>query len=327
MTRAAPFRSRLRTRVVGSVLVAAVVFACAELALRALGFAFSPFTHYEQNDWEVFAEGENRVDYWPDPRLFWKLIPSRQVTTAFGAGSWINAHGMRGPETTVAKPRGVRRVITLGDSGTFGWEVPEPECYPRQLEAVLRKALADDRVEVVNAGIPGTTSLQGRRWFESRVVDFEPDVVVLAFGGNDGDRLEVADRARHILPEQLTLDQVLLTSRVYQLLYKLVAWDARAALGADKRRWVPRVSVEEFEENYRAILDRAAAAGAHAVLLARPGPDWTSYREVEMRLARERDLPYLDDGINGHPPGAQYAQVAQRVAAAILARGWLGPGA
>lgn len=315
--------TRLGARVAVSSVVAALAFVVVELLLRVLGFSFSPYTHYEQNDWEVFAEGRNRADYFPDPQLFWTLIPSRHVTGEFGAGAWINAHGMRGPETPVHKPSGVRRVITLGDSGTFGWEVPEPECYPRQLESSLRVRLGDPRIEVVNAGVPGTTSLQGRRWFERRVAHFEPDVVVLAFAGNDGDRLEVADRDRHIVPAQLTVNQALLASRVYQLLYKLVAWDARAALGAEHGRWVPRVTVEDFEANYRAILDRAAALGAHAVLLARPGPDWTSYRAVEMRLAEERDLPYLDDGINGHPPGSEYRKVAERVADVIVARGWL----
>lgn len=95
-------------------------------------------------------------------------------------GVRINSLGLRGPEVAVAKPPGVRRVLCLGDSCTFGAAHP----YPEILQQIL-DARAPGRFEVLNGGVIGYTSLHGLEWFERELSPLRPDVVTLYFGWND----------------------------------------------------------------------------------------------------------------------------------------------
>ena len=88
----------------------------------------------------------------------------------------INSHGFRSPETTVAKPPGVRRVVCLGGSTTVQGRT-DADTYPALLERELRAARPGLAVEVLNLGINGITS---DHWLTrlDEVFRFEPDVVV-----------------------------------------------------------------------------------------------------------------------------------------------------
>jgi acyl-CoA thioesterase-1 len=75
------------------------------------------------------------------------------------------------------------RIVALGDSLTEGLGVDPESAYPAQLE---RRLQADGyAVEVINAGNSGETSsgaLSRIDW----VLNLQPDIVILATGGNDG---------------------------------------------------------------------------------------------------------------------------------------------
>jgi len=97
----------------------------------------------------------------------------------------VNSLGFKGPEVAVPKPPGVFRILTIGDSCT--WGPPNDDwTYPRIMERVLN-GLVDrgsvTRVEVVNAGVYGYN-------FErviKRLDDFlavDPDLVTIYLGWN-----------------------------------------------------------------------------------------------------------------------------------------------
>ena len=75
-----------------------------------------------------------------NPRLRFELRPGSAVRAEVDYR--VNAEGLRGAETTVEKPAGVRRVAVLGDSIAFGYWVAEGDGFPRQLEAMLNEAAA-----------------------------------------------------------------------------------------------------------------------------------------------------------------------------------------
>lgn len=75
------------------------------------------------------------------------------------------------------------RVVFLGDSLTAGYGLAEDEAYPALLEAQLREA--GHAVEVVNAGRSGDTSAGGLARIDW-LLRQQPDLVVVALGGNDG---------------------------------------------------------------------------------------------------------------------------------------------
>ena len=59
---------------------------------------------------------------------------------------------MRGPDVEMPKPPDTIRILNLGDSIAFGWEVAYEETYGFQLAELLADKGLD--VEVINAGIP-----------------------------------------------------------------------------------------------------------------------------------------------------------------------------
>src|SRR6266850_3822339 len=93
--------------------------------------------------------------YEPDPLLYWRLKPNQNCYTKVDHKPvHINSHGTRGPEFQSQKPTNSFRIISLGDSKTFGWGLSESETYSSLLEKWLQERVGTHyRVEVVNAGV------------------------------------------------------------------------------------------------------------------------------------------------------------------------------
>jgi lysophospholipase L1-like esterase len=95
-----------------------------------------------------------------------------------------NARGFRGPDIGVPKPPGVFRIVALGGSTTYGDQIPKWEdAYPAQLQSILRGS--HPSVEVINAGVPGYSSWEMLISFEFRLLDLEPDLLIVYEGIND----------------------------------------------------------------------------------------------------------------------------------------------
>jgi hypothetical protein len=121
-----------------------------------------------------------------DERLGSLLRPSLDVRKTFGGHERVvrvttNASGLRGPELPTGRTPGVRRVLALGDSFTFGDAVEAEEAWPAQLEARLNRGGPANRWQVINAGVPGHGT--GQELLLAQILEdrLEPDVVVLGF--------------------------------------------------------------------------------------------------------------------------------------------------
>lgn len=122
----------------------------------------------------------------------------------------INAGGMRSDRDFAhAKPPGTKRIVSLGDSFTVGYEVAQADCFSSVLERELRaRGLA---VEVLNAGVSGYSTAEACLYLERELYRYEPDLVLLSFFENDLlDNLrtglfelvdgELVERARRYVP-------------------------------------------------------------------------------------------------------------------------------
>jgi len=157
---------RLRRLVQNLVLFAGVFLLCAvvvEIGLRLAGY------------------GKLEI-YQPDAKLYWRLRPNQECYTKVGHQPvHINSHGTRGPEFATAKPANTVRVLSLGDSRTFGWGLPDEKTYARQLEALLQQHLDKGKtVEVINAGVNAWSFPQMQVFFRDIGLKWAPDFVVLA---------------------------------------------------------------------------------------------------------------------------------------------------
>jgi lysophospholipase L1-like esterase len=97
-----------------------------------------------------------------------------------------NSLGYRNQEFPVHKPEGAYRLALLGGSTTYTIKVPDnAQTFPSQLEHTLRDRYGYQQVEVINAGAGGYTSWESLVNLEFRVLDLEPDAVIVYQGVND----------------------------------------------------------------------------------------------------------------------------------------------
>jgi lysophospholipase L1-like esterase len=92
----------------------------------------------------------------------------------------INQHGFVGPPVREPRPRGLVRVMTIGDSVTFG-PYYAPASYPRAMEREL--AAAGVPAEVINTAVQGY-SLEKVLKRVDEFVQLEPDVIAIMIGWN-----------------------------------------------------------------------------------------------------------------------------------------------
>ena len=160
-------------KVLYSLITSSAIFIAFEFLLRLIGFQVTlntekmvftfPLDDYNKNAPEPFLTRDDTV--------FWR--PKAGVMDH-------NTKGFYGPEFSIEKKPGVTRIVCLGDSCThFG-----PETYPDILRVYLDE-VAPGQFEVINAGVIGYTSFQGRKLLESEVLDWSPDIVTVYFGWND----------------------------------------------------------------------------------------------------------------------------------------------
>ena len=96
-----------------------------------------------------------------------------------------NSLGYRGEEIRIPKPAGQFRIVTLGGSTTYTGNVDDyKKSYPYLLEKYLRRK-GQRNVTVVNAGADAWSSWESLINFELRVLDLDPDMIIVYHGLND----------------------------------------------------------------------------------------------------------------------------------------------
>lgn len=259
----------------------------------------------------VGNEFESSPVVWDDD-VFWRMKPGAEGRVAWEDG--INEEGFRGPLRAVPKPKGVRRVLLLGDSCTHGTHARLDATFGARLERWLGTHDAS-AWEIINAGTPGFSVFQMSRMFDVTVDDHRPDVVVLypgawndyvpAMGGDDETLYERMRSARSGL-NRLRMVQV------------LRGWarpppdaeEARRERKEYRKRWSradagphgPRVPKASFRRLLDGLVTKVKANGAHVVLMVPPAPLRTrerwpvsgEYAQMVRDVARARGADLID---------------------------------
>lgn len=98
-----------------------------------------------------------------------------------------NSAGIRDREVALVSPADTIRVLTMGDSHTFGYGVKNEDTWPRQLARELSGSRAVDgrQFEVINGGIEGLSLQQELQFFKEKLSRLRPDHLILAYYWND----------------------------------------------------------------------------------------------------------------------------------------------
>jgi len=97
----------------------------------------------------------------------------------------INNLGFRGEDISPEKPDGVYRIVAIGGSTTFAVYLPWRKSYPYYLQEILRERLGTDKIEVINAGMTGSTSGESLSRLYHQLLPIDPDMVIVYHGYND----------------------------------------------------------------------------------------------------------------------------------------------
>ena len=200
------------------------------------------------------------------------------------------------------KAPGQVRIVTLGDSSTFGWGVDAEWTYQRLLEARLSEWIPD-RFEVLNLGMPGYNTRHGLGVLRHWALALEPDLLIVSFGANDP-RLVPRPTDALLAADDTPLGALrfaALRLHTYRLLRRLLlsAVDPlrRERVQATERQapLVPAVDLDGYRDNLRAIVELGRRAGAPTIFVSVCTRD-ARYVEAMRQVARASGSGFLDVG-------------------------------
>lgn len=115
-----------------------------------------------------------------DDELLWRNNPSYKKEDLYGP---INSLGFRGPEIPADSLAAGLRLLSIGESTTFGYNLPWRASYSFRLEQILRSR--GHPAFVLNAGVRGWSTLQGVRYLARDIDSIRPHIVLFYFEIND----------------------------------------------------------------------------------------------------------------------------------------------
>lgn len=145
--------------------------------------------------WQAFARGDvaprsshalaaiTRVSR--NPAVIYELRPN--LSTRFGGCRLVtNSLGARA-EREYARERdhAVLRIVGVGDSGMFGWDVDQGGDYLSVLERNLDARTDCAGCEVINLAVPGYNTRQELERLKETGLPLKPDIVILGWCAND----------------------------------------------------------------------------------------------------------------------------------------------
>lgn len=215
-----------------------------------------------------------------DHALGWKFDPGALL----GAdGERANSFGFRGPEPRPVSNPNDRRILCVGSGLTFGVGVGPEETYAAFLERWLRQSRRQSHWDVLNAGVPGYTSIQALGRLRQIGHEVAPSIVILCVGSWHGYTAAIEEEDDRILgvlePRPRAFPWSLASVRTLAAELRpeppaetVAAWSHAGELWRHYRRRPagPRVPAQKFEKALRALVAECRKLGALPVLVMPP---------------------------------------------------------
>ena len=131
----------------------------------------------------------------------------------------INSFGMRDEEFDTGSIRSLYKIAVIGDSHAYSIMVKnKAETFPSQLEKYLNHNIGQRMVKVLNFGVPGYNTAQELELLKTKVLIFEPRMVILQYFIND------THICNYIQPEDKKLNSLIHKSQFLVLLWKNILY-------------------------------------------------------------------------------------------------------
>jgi lysophospholipase L1-like esterase len=318
-------------RVAAGILPTLVLLGAAEIGLRVFGL------DRPQLRSPLLTDGAEAL-HREDDELFFALKPDLDVEWQ-GVRVRTNHLGLRSPEVG-PKATGEFRILSLGESTTFGAGVVGDATYSAVLEQQLRNLPGGAAVRVINAGTSAWSSFQSLKYLELHGLDLQPDLVLFYHEANDflpssvraatgsddyrdESRLALTDRQLYESTRLRIYRKLLSTSAIFRALDYYVARrkidDADAASRAAAKLFAarlsqvqtpeglrqlalpPRVTPAEREQNLEELLRICRQHGIRLVLI-HPSYAFSKPHRCELtEFARREGVPLFDAFPSLHP--------------------------
>lgn len=161
------------------LLISAVTMLLCLGSVELVGYLWERSTAQGPLGWTLVASRRLHLERHGSPDRPYYLFRPNEDYLWEGIPVHINSRGFRTDEFAVPKPAGTYRILNVGDSVAFGWEVRQEDTYGKQLERMLNARNDGRRYEVINAGIPAWTIEAERNFLLQEGLDYQPDLVLL----------------------------------------------------------------------------------------------------------------------------------------------------
>lgn len=210
-----------------------------------------------------------------NPYIRTALIPN----TTYKTGSiviQINKYGFRGDNFNIPKKPNTFRIFAIGESSTFGWKgVNSHElAWPAQLEKRLQAAYPNQTIEIINAGVPGYTSVEQRVNYMLRISQLEPDALLIYHGNNDIDWSWAPNIKTNLIYEReviapadtSALNKVLELSYVYMEIRYMITQLSNATTSNQKNDEPDFTAIQMLKNNLRGLMNDSSRDGVKVAI-------------------------------------------------------------
>lgn len=195
-----------------------IIFLSCVIGIAGIEFClrtyFSIFTNYDIEMWRYAALLKQKV---ADERSH--IHKSNTVATIMGQEVRINTKGLRDRDYPYTKNNSTYRILSIGDSFTFGFGVPQDNNFSKLLEKHLNKTNLITknmpyRYEVINAGVGNYNTLQELAFLKLEGHNYKPDHILLNFYLNDGEKTQ---KYNNNILSQFSASYIFLSSIRYKI--------------------------------------------------------------------------------------------------------------
>ena len=257
-----------------AVLSVTVLLAAVEFFTRKLMKPLDPRAVFIMDPGDTPADNPTIFHH----ERFWRLRPGMTDRPLWSTTVTTNSIGVRWKSEFQKKAPTTIRIITIGDSVTFGWGVPqEPEKdignYSYHLQRILNERHPDWKWEVIPLACPGYTTAQGRFWLEEAFETIQPDIIVPCFCWNDAsDSMRTNNQVGMY---SKSAQRIRWLAEKSQAVTHFLNWRTEKGAGLysdvpqEGKEWLrlPRTTLEDFIMDHNAMWSLAKAHHAETVVI------------------------------------------------------------